>query len=73
MRIDELVDPNERFLFIAIIIAPLGDRFPGCDGTSVLIEASDANPDVVATYHLSPAASGLQQRGAGADLDDVAP
>lgn len=43
-----LVDPNQSFLVVTNNYrAGGGGGFPGCDGTSVVIEAPDANRDVV--------------------------
>ena len=45
------VDPNESFLVVTNNYrASGGGGFPGCDGTSVAIEAPDANRDVVLKY-----------------------
>ena len=46
-----LVDPNQPFLVVTNNYrAGGGGGFPGCDGTSVVIEAPDANRDVVLEY-----------------------
>ena len=45
------VDPNQSFLVVTNNYrASGGGGFPGCDGTSVVIEAPDANRDVVLKY-----------------------
>ena len=45
------VDPNQSFLVVTNNYrASGGGGFPGCDGTSVLIEAPDANRDVLLKY-----------------------
>jgi 2',3'-cyclic-nucleotide 2'-phosphodiesterase / 3'-nucleotidase len=45
------VDPNQSFLIVTNNYrASGGGGFPGCDGTSVAIEAPDANRDVVLKY-----------------------
>ena len=45
------VDPNQAFLVVTNNYrASGGGGFPGCDGTSVVIEAPDANRDVVLKY-----------------------
>jgi 2',3'-cyclic-nucleotide 2'-phosphodiesterase / 3'-nucleotidase len=45
------VDPNQSFLVVTNNYrASGGGGFPGCDGTSVVIEAPDANRDVVLQY-----------------------
>ena len=45
------VDPNQPFLVVTNNYrASGGGGFPGCDGTSVVIEAPDANRDVVLQY-----------------------
>ena len=45
------VDPNQPFLLVANnYIASGGGGFPGCDGTSVVVEALDANRDVLLKY-----------------------
>ena len=45
------VDPNQPFLVVTNNYrASGGGGFPGCDGTSVVIEAPDANRDVVLKY-----------------------
>ena len=44
-------DPNQTFLVVTNNYrASGGGGFPGCDGTSVVIEAPDANRDVVLQY-----------------------
>jgi 2',3'-cyclic-nucleotide 2'-phosphodiesterase / 3'-nucleotidase len=49
------VDPSETFLVVTNNYrASGGGAFPGCDGTSVAIEAPDANRDVV-LKHISGA------------------
>jgi 2',3'-cyclic-nucleotide 2'-phosphodiesterase / 3'-nucleotidase len=46
-----LVDPNQPFLVVTNNYrAGGGGGFPGCDGTSVVIEDPDANRDVVLEY-----------------------
>jgi 2',3'-cyclic-nucleotide 2'-phosphodiesterase / 3'-nucleotidase len=45
------VDPNQSFLVVTNNYrASGGGGFPGCDGTSVVIEAPDANRDVLLKY-----------------------
>jgi 2',3'-cyclic-nucleotide 2'-phosphodiesterase / 3'-nucleotidase len=45
------VDPNQSFLVVTNNYrASGGGGFPGCDGTSVVIEAPDANSDVLLKY-----------------------
>jgi 2',3'-cyclic-nucleotide 2'-phosphodiesterase/3'-nucleotidase len=45
------VDPNQSFLVVTNNYrASGGGGFPGCDGTSVVIEAPDANRDVLLNY-----------------------
>ncbi len=45
------VDPNQSFLIVTNNFrASGGGGFPGCDGTSVVIEAPDANRDVLLQY-----------------------
>jgi 2',3'-cyclic-nucleotide 2'-phosphodiesterase / 3'-nucleotidase len=45
------IDPNQSFLVVTNNYrASGGGGFPGCDGTSVVIEAPDANRDVVLKY-----------------------
>jgi 2',3'-cyclic-nucleotide 2'-phosphodiesterase/3'-nucleotidase len=45
------VDPNQPFLVVTNNYrASGGGGFPGCDGTSVVIEAPDANRDVLLKY-----------------------
>jgi 2',3'-cyclic-nucleotide 2'-phosphodiesterase / 3'-nucleotidase len=45
------VDPNQPFLVVTNNYrASGGGGFPGCDGTSVVIEAADANRDVLLKY-----------------------
>ena len=45
------VDPHQSFLVVTNNYrASGGGGFPGCDGTSVVIEAPDANRDVVLQY-----------------------
>jgi 2',3'-cyclic-nucleotide 2'-phosphodiesterase / 3'-nucleotidase len=45
------VDPNQLFLVVTNNYrASGGGGFPGCDGTSVVIEAPDANRDVLLKY-----------------------
>jgi 2',3'-cyclic-nucleotide 2'-phosphodiesterase / 3'-nucleotidase len=45
------VDPNQSFLVVTNNYrASGGGVFPGCDGTSVVIEAPDANRDVLLQY-----------------------
>ena len=45
------VDPNQPFLVVTNNYrASGGGGFPGCDGTSVVIEAPDANRDVLLEY-----------------------
>ena len=45
---DAPVDPNQSFLVVTNNYrASGGGGFPGCDGTSVVIEAPDANRDVL--------------------------
>ena len=45
------VDPNQSFLVVTNNYrASGGGGFPGCDGTNVVIEAPDANRDVVLQY-----------------------
>jgi 2',3'-cyclic-nucleotide 2'-phosphodiesterase/3'-nucleotidase len=45
------VDPNQAFLVVTNNYrASGGGGFPGCDGTSVVIEAPDANRDVLLKY-----------------------
>src|SRR6202044_690789 len=50
------VDPNQPFLVVTNNYrASGGGGFPGCDGTSVVIEAPDANRDVLLKYIASRA------------------
>ena len=45
------VDPNQPFLVVTNNYrASGGGGFPGCDGTSVVIEAPDANRDALLKY-----------------------
>ena len=45
------VDPNQPFLVVTNNYrASGGGGFPGCDGTNVVIEAPDANRDVLLKY-----------------------
>ena len=45
------IDPEQAFLVVTNNYrASGGGGFPGCDGTSVVIEAPDANRDVVLKY-----------------------
>jgi len=58
------VDPNQPFLVVTNNYrASGGGGFPGCDGTSVVIEAPDANRDVLLKYvesktEIAPKSSG---------------
>jgi 2',3'-cyclic-nucleotide 2'-phosphodiesterase/3'-nucleotidase len=58
------VDPNQPFLVVTNNYrASGGGGFPGCDGTSVLIEAPDANRDVLLKFveskiEIAPKANG---------------
>ncbi|HZZ21618.1 MAG TPA: bifunctional 2',3'-cyclic-nucleotide 2'-phosphodiesterase/3'-nucleotidase, partial [Roseiarcus sp.] len=44
------VDPNQPFLVVTNNYRASGGGFAGCDGTSIVIEAPDANRDVVLRY-----------------------
>jgi 2',3'-cyclic-nucleotide 2'-phosphodiesterase/3'-nucleotidase len=59
------VDPAEMFLVVTNNYrASGGGGFPGCDGTSVVIEAPDANRDVLLRYIASEAEIAPKSRGA---------
>jgi 2',3'-cyclic-nucleotide 2'-phosphodiesterase / 3'-nucleotidase len=59
------VDPNQSFLVVTNNYrASGGGGFPGCDGTSVVIEAPDANRDVLLKYVESRAEIAPKAKGA---------
>jgi 2',3'-cyclic-nucleotide 2'-phosphodiesterase / 3'-nucleotidase len=59
------VDPNQSFLVVTNNYrASGGGGFPGCDGTSVVIEAPDANRDVLLKYVESKTEIAPQSNGA---------
>ena len=61
------VDPKQSFLVVTNNYrASGGGGFPGCDGTSVAIEAPDANRDVVLKYIESEARSRRSRTATGA-------
>ncbi len=77
------VDPNQSFLVVTNNYrASGGGGFPGCDGTSVVIEAPDANRDVLLKYvesktEIAPKPSGAWRFAPwparrGRDLPDIA-
>ncbi len=77
------IDPNQLFLVVTNNYrASGGGGFPGCDGTNVVIEAPDANRDVVLKYiasqtQIAPKANGAWRfapwpSDSGCDLPDVA-
>ena len=59
------VDPNQPFLIVTNNYrASGGGGFPGCDGTSVVIEAPDANRDVLLKYVESKTEIAPKSKGA---------
>ena len=77
------IDPNQLFLVVTNNYrASGGGGFPGCDGTNVVIEAPDANRDVVLKYIASQTSNRAKgewrlafcalARDSGCDLPDVA-
>ena len=59
------VDPNQSFLVVTNNYrASGGGGFPGCDGTSVVIEAPDANRDVLLKYVESKTEIAPKSKGA---------
>ena len=77
------VDPNQPFLVVTNNYrASGGGDFPGCDGTSVVIEAPDANRDVLLKYvesktEIAPKSNGAWRfapwpSAVGRDLSHVA-